>query len=126
MNRQTCIVGIALATLTFTTGFAAAVRVKGTSVSLDPPKSFSVTEEFPGFGRPDVGASIMVTEIPGPVSEVQKGMTTEGLATQGMTLLESRTEKVGGKDSLLLKVSQASGIEFEKLILVVGRIGTAD
>lgn len=121
MSRQPPRFWILAGMLLCTESFGAPVRVAGTKVSLDPPESFSVAEQFPGFGRPDLLASIVVTEIPGPSLELQKGMTKEGLATKGMTLIESRTQKVGGKDALLLKVSQrAAGTEFLKIIMVAG------
>ena len=111
---------IGVATIATASALGAPVRVPGTRVSLDPPESFTVAEQFPGFGRADIGASIMVTEMSVPVAEMQKGMT-EGLAKNGMTLIESRKQKVGGKDALLLKVSQhATGTEFLKLIMVAG------
>ncbi len=63
----------------------------------------------------------MVTEIPGPAAEIRKGMTRRGLATRGMTLMESRTLTLRGKDALLLHVSQrAGGTDYAKWMLVAG------
>jgi len=99
---------------------AAPVPVAGTRVSLDPPPGFVPAQRFPGFQNEAKGASIMVTELPGPAAQMQKGMTRELLATRGMTLIRSQMVKVGG-DALLVQVSQsASGTDFLKWMLVAG------
>ena len=96
-------------------------RVPGTHVTIEPPDGFSPAEQFPGFFRADIGASIMVTELPGPFGEVRKGMTKEGLAARGMIFLESQTVQVDGREAFLLKVKQeAAGVEFLKWFLVAG------
>jgi len=101
--------------------WAAAVRVPGTSVILSPPPGFSPADRYPGFQRADNGASIIVTELPGPVAEMQKGMTKELLASRGMTLIQSQTVKIGGRDALLVYVSQsAGGMDFLKWMLFAG------
>jgi len=109
-----CIAGAAVAR-------AEPVRVPGTSVVLDPPSGFLAAENFPGFQLASRGASIMVTETPGPASEVQKGMTPKGLASRGMTLLESQPVCIAGQEALLLHASQSDrGSEFLKWMLVGG------
>ena len=85
------------------------VRVAGTSVALAPPAGFVPSGRFPGFERMDLQASVMVTEIPGPVDEVSRGMTAAGLASRGMTLISSARPLVDGRQSFLLKVSQPAG-----------------
>jgi len=96
-------------------------RVPGTDVSLEPPKGFSPEKRFPGFSREEIGASIMITEIPGPVAEVKKGMTRQQLLTKGMELISSTTETVSGRESMLLKARQsAEGIVFLKWMVVLG------
>lgn len=96
-------------------------RVPGTHVTIEPPVGFSPAQQFPGFYRAEFGASIMVTELPGPVAEVRKGMTKEGLATRGMVLLESKAVQVDGREGLLLQVrQQASGVDYLKWFLVAG------
>ena len=49
-------------------------RVPGTKVSLAPPKDFVPASNFGGFVHPE-GASIMVTEMNGSVSEGAKALT---------------------------------------------------
>jgi len=97
------------------------VRMPGTTVSLVPPEGFTPSTRFPGFQNEKRHASIMVTEIDGPVDSAKKGMTKEGLAPGGMTLLFSTTQKVNGAEGLLVHVSQvAAGVPFLKWMLVVG------
>lgn len=100
---------------------AQAVRVTGTSVALAPPPGFSPSSRFPGFEREDLQAAVMVTEIPGPVTELARGMTAPGLATRGMSLISSTKQLVDGRQALLLKVSQqAAGSTFVKWMIVSG------
>ena len=100
---------------------ASPVRVPGTKVSLQPPEGFVRSESFPGFQSAEKQASIMVTQMPAPAAEAMKGMTKEGLATRGMTLLSSSSEKVGDRDALLLHIAQeAGGVEFLKWMLLTG------
>lgn len=47
--------------------------VVGTRVSLAPPVEFIPSAQFPGYQQESTGASIMVTEIPGPFAEVSAG-----------------------------------------------------
>jgi hypothetical protein len=100
---------------------AQAVRVTGTSVALAPPAGFEPSGRFPGFERADLQSSVMVTEIPGPVADVSRGLDAAGLATRGMTLISSTRQLVDGRQALLLKVSQpAAGMTVHKWMLVSG------
>src|SRR5262245_52467297 len=62
---------------------AQTIRITGTSVAIAPPPGFEPSSRFPGFERADLQSSVMVTEIPGPVADVSRGMTAAGLATRG-------------------------------------------
>lgn len=96
-------------------------QVPGTRISLDPPPGFSPAETFPGYQKSDVGASIMVNELPAPITEIRAGLTAEGLASRGMVLLASEPASVSGYRAQLLHVTQtAFGITFEKWMLVFG------
>jgi hypothetical protein len=102
-------------------GVGPAIRVTGTSVALAPPAGFVPSSRFPGFERADLQSSVMVTEIPGPVADVSRGMTAAGLATRGMTLISSARQVLDGRQTLLLKVSQpAGGMTVHKWMLVSG------
>ena len=101
------------------------VRVTGTSVALAPPVGFVPSARFPGFERADLQSSLMVTEIPGPVAEVSRGMTATSLATRGMPLMSSTRQLVDGRQALLLKVSQlAAGMTVHKWMIVSGEAST--
>jgi hypothetical protein len=100
---------------------AQAIRVTGTSVALAPPPGFVPSSRFPGFERADLQSSVMVTEIPGPVADVSRGMTAAHLATRGMTLISSTRQLVDGREAVLLKVSQpAGGMTVHKWMIVLG------
>jgi hypothetical protein len=100
------------------------VRVPGTGASLEPPVGFSLAERFPGFQLAERGASIMVTELPGPAEAMRRGMTRKQLASRGMTLIQSRSVTVQGAEALLLHVTQvAKGTEYAKWMLVTGDAG---
>lgn len=103
------------------TASAAPSLVPGTRVTLEPPAGFAPAQRFPGFERPELGASIMVTELPVGFDELRKGMTKQGLASRGMELLESRQVSIAGATADLLHVKQqAYGLEFLKWMLVAG------
>jgi hypothetical protein len=107
--------------LSCTALWAQAQRVRGTRVSLNPPAGFSQAMQFAGFQSADLQSAIMVTELPGPASIMKRGMTRAGLASRGMTLLESSTASVEGQDALLLQVRQASPSgEVLKWMLIAG------
>jgi hypothetical protein len=105
---------------------AQAVRVAGTSVTLVPPPGFMASTRFPGFERAELQASIIVTEVPGPMADLTRGMTRAGLATRGMTLITSTRLQLDGSPALLLHVSQpAAGSLFLKWMIVIGDAKTS-
>lgn len=98
-----------------------AEHVAGTKVWLEPPAGFAAETQFPGFRNAEADATIMVTEVSGPIDRLRSGMTKSGLAGRGMTLVETSDVKVGDHDAQLLLVSQsAAGVVFEKWIVVFG------
>ena len=112
---------ITLFTFFYCCSIYAAERVPGTKVSIEPPTEFVMAKQFPGFMMKSTGSSIMITEIPGPFTEVSKGFTKTGLATRGMTLIEKKEVKVASGNAVLLHVSQsAQGIQFLKWMLGFG------
>jgi len=97
------------------------VMVKGTKISIVPPKDFTVAANFAGFQQTESSASIMVLDIPGPFSEISKGFTKEGLKSQAMTFVASETLKFQGLKAMFLTVQQeAYGQIFKKHILAFG------
>ena len=105
---------------------AIAEHVHGTSVNLNPPPGFVKSERFPGFQNETNGCSIMVTELPGPYSEVAKGFSDqEKMQARGMVLLEKSSVTVDGQAGMLLHIEQSAyGMLFRKWILVVDRSGS--
>lgn len=107
--------------LTLPATLHAVERVPGTKVSLEAPVGFESTTQYPGFVMPSTGASIMVTEMPAPYSELLKGMTSESMATRGITLLEkSEVDAAAGKAHLLYVRQSAGDVEFLKWMLLFG------
>ena len=101
--------------------FAQAIRVPGTQVTLAPPDGFAIAQQYPGFERADVRASIMVTELPGPASRMMKGMTTQALASRGMTLISAQSAVVNRRPARLLHVRQkTSDADALKWMLIAG------
>jgi len=95
--------------------------VKGTSVRLAPPEGFVPAERFAGFQNEGLRASIQVSVLAGPVSEVRKGMTKEGLAKSSMTLVTLSIEKVNGADATVVHVMQTmGGATFSKCLVLAG------
>jgi hypothetical protein len=88
---------------------AAPVPVPGTRVTLEPPPGFTLAERFPGFGDGETGASILVTEMPAPVEGIRAGLTAEGLATRGMTLLSTATVTTPLGETFLVGATQRAG-----------------
>ncbi|HWM93924.1 MAG TPA: hypothetical protein VN493_24415 [Thermoanaerobaculia bacterium] len=119
--RFVAVAGMILTLLVSALAAADPVRVPGTKTSLEPPQGFSPSDRFPGFQDAETQSSIMVTELPAPGTVMMKGMTKEALASRGMTLISSTTEKVDGREALLLHVAQAAGgTEYLKWMLVTG------
>jgi hypothetical protein len=98
-----------------------AVHVPGTRVSVVVPNGFESAKQFPGFQQVDTGSSVMITEIPTPFGAVRMGMTEEGLASRGITLLSTEQVQIAELDGLLISASQeANGIAFRKWLGVFG------
>lgn len=99
--------------------------IPGTAVRLWPPDGFVPADRFSGFMNESNGSSIIVTEIPGPYSEVTAGFRdTKKLHAQGMTLLDHSSVKVDGRGAMLLDAEQvAYGTLFRKWILAIDRPG---
>lgn len=99
----------------------ALVRVPGTPYGLRPPPQFALADRFPGFQWKERQATIEVTELDTPFAKAQAGMTRDGLASKGMTLLGSEPVTVDGREMVLLHVAQSKdGTEFLKWMLAGG------
>ena len=103
-----------------------AANVPGTSVDITPPAGFEVAKRFAGFINPQTGASIAISEIPGPFAEVAAGFADASrMQAQGMTLIGQADAEVADARALLIEAGQsAHGVLFSKWVLAVDRGGS--
>ena len=105
-----------------TTLRAQKIQIPGTRVTLDAPPGFVVSRQFPGLERNDLGASILVTEIPGPYEKVAPTLNAENLATRGVRVTGTQAATIAGTDGKLMTGTQtaAGGVVVKKWIAVFG------
>lgn len=97
------------------------LQIPGTIVSIVPPSGFSKADRFPGFFRREADSSIMVTDVPGPYSEITKSFNEIDLSARSMRLLERKDVTVCGKNGLLLNIAQTAHKKlYEKWIVIFG------
>jgi hypothetical protein len=96
--------------------------ITGTKISIIPPEGFVESTRFTGYQEDNSNSSIVVTELPAPISQLQTGLTnSQELAKRGLILLEQQSVRVDDRDGILLKVKQSAyGTEFLKWILLLG------
>ena len=98
--------------------------VRGTDLRLQPPPGLEESDRFPGFALESSQASIMVTQLPTPPEAIIAGFTAEALLTRGMVLEEQEEIEFSGNAALFVRATQVvQGLEFEKLILILGDSG---
>ena len=98
-----------------------AVDVPGTGLAVPQPEGFDKSTSFHGFQQPSTGASVMITVIPGPFSEVAKGFNKPALAARGMELRSKKRCKIGEQSGFLLHIAQqANNLMYLKWIVVFG------
>lgn len=99
-----------------------ATPIVGTRVSLKPPAGFTPSSQFSGYWLESLGSSIIVTEFPGPFSEVSSGFSKPAeLMKRGMSLLNKQEVKINGQRGVLVQVKQnAFGTEYLKWIVIFG------
>ena len=97
------------------------IQIPGTKYSLIPPAGFVSSTTFSGFQNNETGASIMVSELPAPVSTINNGLTTNALKNKGMTLVEDKQIEFNQGKARILKISQpANGTVYLKQMLIFG------
>ena len=97
------------------------VKVSGTKCSLIPPKDFVAVTTFSGFQNEEIGASIMINEIPAPYLSIVDGFTAEALKSKGMTLVKKQTIDFNGTKATFINLTQAgNGTIYLKQILIFG------
>ncbi|MCP3984543.1 MAG: hypothetical protein GY723_09135 [bacterium] len=100
---------------------AEAVTIPGTRVSIEPPPGFSLATKFPGVQDLDRASSIMISELPVPISGVTAGFTEEGLLASGMVFRSSEETDIGGRAGHLISATQvANGTTYEKWMAAFG------
>lgn len=97
------------------------VSVKGTKINLLKPEGFIESTNFPGFQQNTTGATIVVTEFPGPYTDIASGFTQENLKPRGMNLISKENISVDSYKGFLVKFTQnANGQDYGKLGLIFG------
>ncbi|RLD21253.1 MAG: hypothetical protein DRI69_04575 [Bacteroidetes bacterium] len=98
------------------------VLIRGTNISMIPPKTYVLSEEFKGFHNPaDQTSMIMIMELPIPYQETSTGFTREELIDKGMVLTSKNAYRVNGYDGSLIELIQvANSLTFAKWILIYG------
>lgn len=95
--------------------------VRGTKVSIIPPKDFTNAPNFLGFEHNPSGSTVMVLDIPGPFSETSKGLTKEKLLTNGVDATTIEKLTFNGMQAMLITGYQKSaGVEYLKYVLTFG------
>jgi hypothetical protein len=97
------------------------VNIAGTKISLIPPKGFTKASNFQGFQQNESGSSIMVVVIPGPFSQVSKGITKEGLLSRGIEVDKIEDVSLNDLPAVLATGKQnANGYLYTKYIFCFG------
>lgn len=95
--------------------------IRGTKINLIKPEGFVESTNFPGFQQNSTGATIVVTELPGPYKEVASSFTADNLKSRGMVLQNTEKVTIEGYSGLLIKFTQqAYGQNFDKLGILFG------
>ena len=95
--------------------------IKGTKVSLIPPKGFIDGVNFLGLQQSESGSSIMVLDIPGPYSETSKAMTKESLLSKGIEVKKIENLTINGLPAVFVTgIQNAYGTIYTKYILAFG------
>lgn len=99
-----------------------ATEIPGTRISLIPPDEFSLSPRFPGYWLESFASSIIVTEFPGPFSELISGFSdASSLSQRGMSVLSRRSVTVGQHKGELLNIEQRTlGTDYLKWLLIFG------
>jgi len=97
------------------------VLVRGTKISMIPPKGFTNAPNFLGFEHNPSGSTVMVLDIPGPFAETSKGLTKEKLLANGVEVKQIETMTFNGMPALFMTGEQKSaGVQFTKYVLTFG------
>jgi len=96
-------------------------NIKGTKISLIPPKGFTDGLNFLGLQQTESGSSIMILDIPGPYSETSVGITKENLLSKGVEVRKIENLTINELPALFVTgIQNAYGNIYTKIILVFG------
>lgn len=96
-------------------------NIKGTKISLIPPKGFTDGLNFLGLQQTETGSSIMILDIPGPYSETSAGINKENLLSKGVEPTKIEKLIINGLPAIFVTGTQkAYGNIYTKYILVFG------
>ncbi len=96
-------------------------NVLGTKISLVPPERFTAAADFLGLQELESGSSIMVLNIPGPYSEVSKGLTKAKFLSKGVEVKKIKHYVINGLPATFVTANQkANGKLYSKYIIVFG------
>jgi len=96
-------------------------NIKGTKISLIPPKGFINGINFLGLQQAESGSSIMILDMPGPYSAISAGINKENLLSKGIELSKMQKLEVNGLPAIFITGTQNSnGTIYTKFIFVFG------
>lgn len=96
-------------------------NIKGTKISLIPPKGFTDGLNFLGLQQTESGSSIMILDIPGPYSETSKGITKENMLSKGVEVKKIENLTINSLPAIFVTGTQnAYGNIYTKYIFVFG------
>ncbi len=96
-------------------------EIRGSKINMIAPKAFAIATSFMGFQQAETNSSVMVMDIPGPYSEIVKGLTKENLLKQGVILQSIENVTLNGLPGVLIKGEQTvSEFVFTKYTLTFG------
>lgn len=96
-------------------------NIKGTKISLIPPKGFTDGLNFLGLQQVESGSSIMIVDIPGPYSETSAGINKENLLSKGVEVSKTENLTINGLPAIFVTgIQNAYGNVYTKFILVFG------
>lgn len=96
-------------------------NIVGTKISLIPPGGFQKAPNFLGLQHTQSGSTIMILDIPGPFSEVSKGLTEAAFLSQGIEVKEIENLTINTLPAILVTGEQnAYGNIYTKFVLCFG------
>lgn len=96
-------------------------KVPGTSATIVLPAGFSAADGAPGFAHAASGATIVVTEVPGPFSALALAFSPPALQAKGMRVVSRRAGMFAGHSGVLVHTTQlVLDRRIEKRVLLIG------